>query len=154
MAELLTLVGLDPATDIVLHGADGEPPEDDGAHALVVQDVRLGAGDRLIAPTTVREQRDEVRHRAGRHEERGFLAHRLGGRLLEGADRRVLAHEVVPDLGAMHRLAHLGGGPRHGVRAEVDDLRAHGGERSIGSAHVLLAIGTAHGYRWRSQIVS
>ena len=48
------------------------------------------------------------------------LPTRSAKRVLEGVDRRVLAVDVVADLGVGHGLAHLGGRPGDGVGSEVD----------------------------------
>ena len=55
-------------------------------------------------------ERDLVRHRARRHVERGLLAEQLGDALLQRVHRRVLAVDVVADVGVGHRLAHRGEG--------------------------------------------
>ena len=49
---------------------------------------------------------DEVAHRAGGDEQAGLLAEQLRGAFLEGVDRRVVAEDVVADLGVGHRAAH------------------------------------------------
>ena len=53
-------------------------------------------------------------------EQAGFLAEQLGRALLEGVDGRVVAEDVVADLGLGHRPAHPGGGLGDGVAAQVD----------------------------------
>ena len=53
-------------------------------------------------------------------EQRGLVAEQPGDPLLERRDRRVLAVDVVADLGAGHRLAHRVGRAGEGVGAEVD----------------------------------
>ena len=63
----------------------------------------------------------------------GLLAEQLRGALLERVDGRVVAEDVVADLGRGHRAAHLVGGLRDGVGAEVDQGHAPsigGGRRS------------------------
>ena len=55
----------------------------------------------------------------------GLLAGQLGGALLERDDRRVVLEHVVADLGVGHGAAHLGGGLRDGVGAQVDEV-GHG----------------------------
>ena len=52
-------------------------------------------------------------------EERGLVAEQPGDPLLERADRRVLAVDVVADLGARHRGAH-----RLGGRVRVSERRS------------------------------
>ena len=51
----------------------------------------------------------------------GLLAEQLGGALLERVDGRVVAEDVVADLGLGHGAAHLGRGLGDGVGAQVDD---------------------------------
>ena len=52
------------------------------------------------------EERDLVRHRRGREEERLLLAEQLGRPALKLVDRRILAQLLVADLGGGHRGAH------------------------------------------------
>ena len=49
---------------------------------------------------------DEVAHRPRGDEQAGLLAEQLGGAFLERVDRRVVAEDVVADLGLRHRPAH------------------------------------------------
>ena len=73
---------------------------------LVDDEVVLAAGDGLLAAAEVRHLGDEVAHRAAGDEQAGLLAEQLGGALLEGDDGRVVAEDVVADLGVGHRAAH------------------------------------------------
>ena len=68
----------------------------------------------------VRHLGDEVAHRPGGDEQAGLLAEQLGGALLEGVDRGVVAEDVVADLGVGHRPAHRRGWVGDGVAAQVD----------------------------------
>ena len=88
---------------------------------LVAPAVRVLADDDLVAGPRVRAQRDLVRHRAGRHEQRGLGAEQRGDALLEPAHRRILAVDVVADLGVGHRPPHRGGRAGDGVAAQIDD---------------------------------
>ena len=54
----------------------------------------------------VGHQGDEVAHRAAGDEQAGLLAGQLGGALLERDDGRVVAEDVVADLGVGHGPAH------------------------------------------------
>ncbi len=100
---------------------DTRPDNDRMAGRLVPDDVALGAGDDLAAARHVGHQGHEVAHRPGRHEEARFLAEELGGPFLERVDRRILAEDVVAELGRGHRAAHLGGRMGDGVGAEIED---------------------------------
>ena len=55
-----------------------------------------------------------------RDEQAGLLAEQLGGALLERDDGRVVAEDVVADLGLGHRAAHGGRRAGDGVAAQVD----------------------------------
>ena len=80
--------------------------------ASSIDDVVLGAGDDLLAAAEVGHLRDEIAHRAAGDEQPGLLAEQLRGALLEGDDGRVVAEDVVADLGLGHRPAHRRRGPR------------------------------------------
>src|SRR5439155_2449304 len=78
--------------------------DDDGVTGrFVADDMALRPRDDLAAAWDMGHQRDEVAHRPGRDEQAGFLAEELGRSLLEGVDRRVLAPDVIADLGSGHR---------------------------------------------------
>ena len=65
-------------------------------------------------------QGDLVAHGAGGDEERRLHAGRRRPLLFQTVDGRVLAEDVVADLGLGHGPAHLGVGAGHGVGAQVD----------------------------------
>ena len=108
------------AVRVVREGADARADDDRVTGRLVDDQVVLAPGDRLLATGEVGHLGDEVAHRAARHEQPGLLAEQLGRALLEGVDRRVVAEDVVADLGIGHRPAHRGRGEGDGVAAEVD----------------------------------
>ena len=91
------------------------------ARRLVSDDVALRACDHLAAARDMGHEGDEVAHRARRHEEAGLLAEQLGRAFLERVDRRVLAKDVVSELGHRHRPAHLVGGLGDGIGAQIDE---------------------------------
>ncbi len=95
-----------------------------GSH-LVEEDVAEGVADHLTAREAVQVEGDLIAHRPRGDEEPGLLPHRRRPLFLQGADRRVLAEDVVADLGLGHRPPHLGVGTGHGVGAEVEDAHAH-----------------------------
>ncbi len=88
---------------------------------FVAPAVCANADDHLVAGPRVSAQRDLVRHRAARHEQRGFGSEQLGDPLLEPADRRVLAVDVIADLGLRHRHAHRGSWSRHRIASQIDE---------------------------------
>ena len=92
------------------------------AGRLVLDDMALRGGDRLLAAGEVSQLGDEVALGAGGHEQAGLLAEQLGRALLEGDHGRVVAEHVVADLGRRHRPAHRVGRPGHGVGAQVDQV--------------------------------
>ena len=103
------------ADDLRLHA--GERGERAG---LVAPAVRAVADDHLVAGLGMGAQRDLVRHRAARHEQRGLEAEQLGDALLEPTDRRILAVDVVADLGIGHRVPHRGSTDGDGIASKVD----------------------------------
>ena len=88
---------------------------DGRASELVDHDVRMLLGDQHVAGAAVELQRDLVRHRRGRQEQRALLAEQRRGALLQRVDRRVLPQLLVADLRRGDRLAHPAGRPRRGV---------------------------------------
>jgi hypothetical protein len=82
-----------------------------GAAAFPAVGVRHLADDVLVAALAVRHQRAQVALRAGGHEERGLLAQHRGDALLQRVDGRVVAEDVVADLGGAiaARMAGVGG---------------------------------------------
>ena len=82
--------------------------------------VRLRADDRLGPARAVRQHRGQVAHRAARHQQRGLLAHHRRRHRLEPVDAGVLAVNVVTQLGARDRLAHLRRRQGYGVAAQID----------------------------------
>ena len=113
-------VEVDRAVRPVLERADARADDDRVAGRLVDDDVVLAAGDGLLAAAEVGHLGDEVAHRPRGDEQAGLLAEQLGGALLEGVDRRVVAEDVVADLGLGHRPAHRRGRVGDGVAAQVD----------------------------------
>ena len=99
------LVGVEPAAGGD-HGARRDAEDRGrGAH-LVGDDVRVGVAEHFLAGLADQPHADLVAHRPRRHEQRGLVAEQVGDPLLERVDRRVLAVDVVPDLGLGHRPAH------------------------------------------------
>ena len=67
------------------------------AAVLVDHDVRVLLGDEHVAGPRVELERDLVRHRRGREEDRRFLTEERRDALLQRVDRRVLALLLVAD---------------------------------------------------------
>ena len=91
---------------------------------LVDKNVRRLLGQQHVPRPAVQLERDLVRHRRRRHEQRGFLAEQLRDAALELVDGRVLALLLVSDRGIGDRPSHSGCGPRDGVGPEIDHARA------------------------------
>src|SRR3972149_4880244 len=117
------LVQIQAAVLVVAGGPQLDAGDAGGAAQLRLQYVRLAADDRLVAALAVGEDGDEVGHRAAGDVEGGLLAQPLRGHGLQALDRRVVAQDVVADLGVEHRLAHGGRGLGHRVAAQVDNPR-------------------------------
>ena len=94
-----------------------------------------------------RADAEHVRHRARRAEQPGLVPEQLGDVRLERVDGRVLAVDVVADLGVGHGLAHAGGGPGDGVGAQVDDRPSTARSRS--SRHPTQRSRTQRRLGWR-----
>ena len=121
----LDLGRVDRPVRAVVQGADARSDDDRVTGRLVDDEVVLAAGDRLLAAREVGHLGDQVAHRPRRDEQAGFLAEQLRRALLEGVDGRVVAEDVVADLGLGHRPPHRRGGLGDGVAAQVDP--GHGG---------------------------
>ena len=104
-----------------VEGTDLDAAHRGCAGGLVVEGVRVGVGDELLAPLRVDGDPDQVAHRAARYEGRGLLAHSVCCHLHQLVGGGVVSEDVVAEGSRGHRLAHLLTGHRHGVRAEVDD---------------------------------
>jgi hypothetical protein len=88
---------------------------------LVGDDVRVGVADSSSAGGTTRRRQIWLPIvPLGRR--RGLVAEQVGDLLLEGVDGRVLAVDVVADVGRGHDGPHRLGRPGQGVAAHV-----HGG---------------------------
>ena len=104
-----------------------------GGGRLVLADVGPGGAEHLGPRPGQEAEGDLVAHRPGRDVERRLLAHHGGGQLLQPVDRRVLAVDVVADLGVGHGPAHRRRGRRDRVGAQVDPPvgRRHGAASSL-----------------------
>ena len=120
----LDLGGVHRTVRAVRQGADAGPHDDRVAGGLIDDEVVLATGDGLLAALEVGELRDEVAHRARRDEQAGLLAQQLRAAGLQRIDRRVVAEDVVADLGLGHRPTHLGRWLGDCVAAQID--RRHG----------------------------
>ena len=69
-------------------------------------DVRLGLHRHPVAWSGLAANRDLIGHRPRRNVHRVLLAEQLGDPPLEGIDRRIVAEDVVSDLGARHGGSH------------------------------------------------
>ena len=134
--DLAQLIGRDPAA-IARQRMRDETGVHRRASGFEHEHVRPLLGDQLAAPLRLAEERDLVRHRRGREEERLLLAEEVCRPALELVDGRVLAELLVAHVGGRHRRAHLGSGIRGGVGAEIDHgaiLAADGPEPARGDA--------------------
>jgi hypothetical protein len=95
-----------------------------GAARLVHEHVRPLLREQLAAARPQQAERDLVRHRRRRDEERRLLTEQLGRAALQLVHGRVLAPLLVAEPGRGHRRVHLGRRRRGGVGAEVDHDRS------------------------------
>ena len=84
------------------------------------EDVAVLLADELVAELGVQAQRDLVRHRRGREEDRLVLSEQPRRTLLELVDRRVLTLLLVADGRRGDRGPHARSGARGGVGTKVD----------------------------------
>ena len=68
----------------------------------------LGRADDLATPWHVCHEPDEVAHGAAGDQQAGLCAEQVSRALLECPDCRVLAEDVIADLGLRHRPTHRG----------------------------------------------
>jgi hypothetical protein len=68
----------------------------------------------------MRQNAQQVAHRAGRDEEAGRLAHACGSKLLQASDGGIAFPAVIAELGAGEIFHHLRRGPGDSVAAEID----------------------------------
>ena len=111
-----------------------QPGVHGGAAELVDDDVRVLLRDQDVARAAVELERDLVRHRRRRQEDRALLAEQLGDALLQLVDGRVLPHLLVADLGCGDRGAHARRRPGDGVGAKIDHGRVYGGDAADSGA--------------------
>ena len=113
-------LGLDGAVRFGGDGLQRDAAEDGGAGGFAGEDVVALGDDDFFAAGAVRQAGGEVGLRARRQEQCAFLAKAFGGFLFKGVDGRVIAVDVVADLGLGHRASHRGIGAGDGVAAQVD----------------------------------
>ena len=93
-----------------------------GTAAFVFVGVGVHADEVFVAALAVRHQRQQVGLGAAGHEQAGLEAEIVGQTPLQRVDGRILAVDVVADLGARDRLAHRRRGAGDGVAAQVDPV--------------------------------
>ena len=132
---MVGVVGLDGARHIARRDAACRPDrervkrhaaQDGGPGGLMQVDVIGTAKDDLIPAPAMGKDRDKVRLRAGGQEQPRLLAQQFGGLRLKAVDLRVLAIDVIADLGPGDGAQHRGIGAGDGIAAQVAD-RVGGG---------------------------
>ena len=91
-----------------------------GPTELRQHDVRVLLDEQRVARAAEDVQRDLVRHRRGRQEDRLLVPEELGPSPLELVDGRVLALLLVADGGVRDRVTHRPRRLGQGVGAEID----------------------------------
>jgi hypothetical protein len=110
-----------------VHQGRQQPGDGGHAAALVEIDVAIVGEQHRVAPRRAGEQAEQVAHRAAQHQHRRRLAEQGSRLLLEPAHRRIVAVEIVADLGFRHGSAHRRRRSRHGIAAQVDRLHVSSG---------------------------
>jgi hypothetical protein len=100
------LLHVQPALVVVGHGAQAQAADGMGAAHLEVQGVRLVADDDFVAAAAVDQHRHQVALGAAGGQERRFLPQHFGGQRLQTVYGRIIAEDVVPQLGVGDGLPH------------------------------------------------
>ena len=95
-----------------------------GTH-LGTQHVSQLVGDEFLARPHVQADPQLVGHRPGRSEQARLLTKQVCDPILQRQNRRILAIDVVADLGRCHRHPHRDHRPGNRVRAQVHDSICH-----------------------------
>ena len=91
-----------------------------GAAELVDDDVGVLLRDQDVAGAAVQLQRNLIRHRRRRQEDRALLPEQVGDTRLQLVDGRVLPHLLVADLRGGDGSAHARRRAGDGVGAKID----------------------------------
>ena len=91
------------------------------AARLIAIGMRLLPDQVFVAALAMRHQRSEVGLRTGGKEQRRLEPEHLCSARLQRIDRRVVAEDIVADLGRRHGGAHARRGLGDGVAAQVDE---------------------------------
>ncbi len=75
----------------------------------------------FVAALAMRHQCAEVALRAGGNKQRGLLAEQPGDPALQSIDRRIVAEDIVADIGFGDGRPHRRHRPGHGIAAQIDD---------------------------------
>ena len=92
---------------------------------LIIDDMGRPVGNDLVTGRTVDCQRNLVAHRAGRQEDRIFLAKALRDLITQPIDTGIEPVLLIADLRLGHRLAHAGRRLRLGIAVEIDSHCFH-----------------------------
>ena len=84
--------------------------------------MRLLADQVFIAAAAVRHQRRQIALRTGRKEQRALEAESLGRHRLQAVHGRIVAVDIIADLGRRHGGAHARRRPGHGVAAQIRQI--------------------------------
>ena len=82
---------------------------------FIVEDVTIAVADNFVAASSVGGERDLVRHRAARDEQRGLFSEERRHAFLKRDYRRVVAEDVVTNFCLGHGPAHFGARTRDRV---------------------------------------
>lgn len=114
---------VEPTTGVVGDQSRLHPGDRGRSPQLVVEDVGLAPGDQLIPARTMGQRRHQVAHRPRGHEQGRFLAHPLGGDLLQPLHCWVLSPAIIADLCGRHRSPHRLGRLCYRIGAQIDPVQ-------------------------------
>jgi len=102
------------------HACHKQPAQRRWRPGFVTVDMRPVLQDDLVTRPGLRPQSQLVPHRPARYVQGRFLAQQVGHHRLQTIDRRIIAKNIIPDVGLHHGLEHIRRGTRHGVASHVD----------------------------------
>ena len=116
-------VRVEPAIGRRLDRREHDAAEDRGAARLVDEDMIVVACQDFLATLAMRQHRAEIGLRSAADVQRRFLAKEFRRLFLKRIYRRVIAIDVVTDIGCRHGRAHALGWPGHGVASHIHSGR-------------------------------
>ena len=116
-------VRVETAISRCLDRREHDTTKDRCAARLVDEDVIVMACQDFLAALAVCQHRAEIGLCSAGHEQRLFLAKKLRRLFLKRIYRRIIAIDIITDIGNRHGRAHAFGWPRYGVTSHIHSCR-------------------------------